>query len=855
VRLPDGTVIKNVPDGTTRAQLAEKLKANGYDVSGLEAATPASTPASPASTPASDGGPPIPTMLPRQRATALQGQAQKAAHPGDLLAGALRGAGSIGATLLAPYDVAGDLFAGKGLTLDSNRERRQDMTAALGSMGADTDSATFGVGKIGAEIAGTLPVGGLLARGGAAVSPTLAKSPALLDAIGTSGMRAGGLTGAKGMATRMAGGALSGGAMAGLVNPEDTGTGALVGGLAPPALAATGAAARGAGRLAGAARELVSPDASRASAELMRALDLTPDQLPAVIEQLRGAARLPGSSVTVAQALTRPQAAIIERMVAAGPGGEQLRQALAQQAEARMAALNRVAPTAPAGYAAAREDFGTALGRSALAGDKAAKARTSGLYNAVPQDEAALYLPDLAPVRDKYLGPGSFGDRGAADSAVATAQQLSERGVPKAGDMARSVPVPQTLAKAVRKAGGLNKTGDLAGEVRAIDAKNMQRGSGLTLDDMAESMYERGLIGEESPDALIDALRTEAMGGRGLAGSAVWEQQRRAAMGDAPTASKVTLREFDNLRKSIGTAARQARTAQNDTLARSLDDMRQALDDRLDEVVRGDGAIDENLPIDWANKLDAARKSKVEQVQRFRTGPQAALFKQGSDGQALAQPGGEVTAKFWGNRPGLASDVRSMRRLIADDPQLLGQFRSLITTEGAEKAAKGGELGQRFVRWTRDMLPGLREAFSPDDVLALQAIADDVERATTAAGRGMGIGSNTYQNTAHALDAGLIDSAPVRAITQRLPLLRTAAEPLRSSMAESAVKLKGQRLAGLLADAERAASALEPHQRGRITGLLAMQMDRPLTPSGVTLRQVLDLSPYRAAPGLLGGGD
>lgn len=35
VRLPDGTVIKNVPDGTTKAQLVEKLKANGYDISAL----------------------------------------------------------------------------------------------------------------------------------------------------------------------------------------------------------------------------------------------------------------------------------------------------------------------------------------------------------------------------------------------------------------------------------------------------------------------------------------------------------------------------------------------------------------------------------------------------------------------------------------------------------------------------------------------------------------------------------------------------------------------------------------------------------------------------------------------------
>lgn len=37
VRLPNGAVIKNVPDGTTRSQLIDKLRAGGYDVSEFEA--------------------------------------------------------------------------------------------------------------------------------------------------------------------------------------------------------------------------------------------------------------------------------------------------------------------------------------------------------------------------------------------------------------------------------------------------------------------------------------------------------------------------------------------------------------------------------------------------------------------------------------------------------------------------------------------------------------------------------------------------------------------------------------------------------------------------------------------------
>jgi hypothetical protein len=86
------------------------------------------------------------------------------ASVGDVAAGVLRGAGSIGATLLAPIDVASDALAGKGLTLESNRQRRADMDSALDTLGADTDSIAYKVGKVGGEIAGTAGAGGVVAN-------------------------------------------------------------------------------------------------------------------------------------------------------------------------------------------------------------------------------------------------------------------------------------------------------------------------------------------------------------------------------------------------------------------------------------------------------------------------------------------------------------------------------------------------------------------------------------------------------------------------------------------------------------------------------------------------------------------
>jgi len=168
---------------------------------------------------------------------------------GNVIAGGVRGAGSIGSTLIAPYDIAKDALAGKGLSLESNRQRRADMDSALGSMGAETDSFGYGAGKLAGEVMGTAGAGGALANGtrmglamaGKAV-PTAVQP--LLSAISSGGFNAGGA----GMATRAAGGAISGGLSAGLVNPEDAGTGALVGGALPGVVKVAGEAGKLAGR-------------------------------------------------------------------------------------------------------------------------------------------------------------------------------------------------------------------------------------------------------------------------------------------------------------------------------------------------------------------------------------------------------------------------------------------------------------------------------------------------------------------------------------------------------------------------------------------------------------------------------
>ena len=172
-----------------------------------------------------------PTRMPEVTVTAPPGEVKTTLGEDisqgalNVLGGALRGAGSIGATLIRPFESA-----------EENAARRAQMTEALQQFGVQPESGLFTAGKIGTEIAGTLPVGGILARGlmaapgAAAVAPVVAP---LATALRTGGFGGGGI------ATRVAGGAGTGAVSAALVNPEEVATGAGVGaavGAAGPAV-------------------------------------------------------------------------------------------------------------------------------------------------------------------------------------------------------------------------------------------------------------------------------------------------------------------------------------------------------------------------------------------------------------------------------------------------------------------------------------------------------------------------------------------------------------------------------------------------------------------------------------------
>lgn len=288
----------------------------------------------------------------------------------DMAGGLVRGAGSIGATLARPFESGAE-----------NAQRRASMDAGLSEMGTDTSSAAYGGGKLAAEIAGTSGVGNVVAaplRLAGRVAPAVAPAAnRLAQSVASGGMSVGQGGGfVTNQLARMAGGAINGGASAGLINPGDVGLGAGIGAALPPVMAG---AARLGGGVVGAVRGIrdMATDAGhqRIAESIVRASATNPEAAAAALARARPA--VPGSAPTVGQASADPGLAQLERTLLNDPRtAAPLQGRFAQQRAARAAAIDEVAATAP-GSGSYYDDIQE--GRRIFANEDYARAREAGI--------------------------------------------------------------------------------------------------------------------------------------------------------------------------------------------------------------------------------------------------------------------------------------------------------------------------------------------------------------------------------------------------------------------------------------------------------------------------------------------
>lgn len=264
---------------------------------------------------------PAPTPEPKEESGFLGGL-------GNLVAGGLRGASSIGSTILAPFEAA---LAGTGQAgaKAARKERLERVESGLQGMGADTESLPYQGGKIAAEIAGTAGVG---------PAPAVSAATKLLPWFAN-------------YAGNVVKGAVTGGAATSIIDPESTAAGAAFGAALPAVVPLVKAGGGLVSNVTGPMRESWRTGQGRKFLDEM----LGPDQAKKKVIQAI-AARQPGGVTTVADDIAAANVGrtdkfgsplvSIEDALAAQPHGlsDIAKSVSAQQEAGRMAALQGVKP-------------------------------------------------------------------------------------------------------------------------------------------------------------------------------------------------------------------------------------------------------------------------------------------------------------------------------------------------------------------------------------------------------------------------------------------------------------------------------------------------------------------------------
>jgi hypothetical protein len=560
-----------------------------------------------------------------------------------------------------------------------------DRAAALEDFNRENASPWFTGGRLAGNVIGTYPVGGAISAPLRAAAPALGP---LADALATGGFRTGlaptSLAGRAGnVALRAIGGAGTGGASAGLIDPNTAGMGALIGGFLPPGLQASSRIFDGA---AAGIRRLATPQVARDAGSVLHAGGYSAADLPMVRAALaQQGPRIVPEQPTVSQILMNPEISQLERSVRNAPGGGPALLARDQaQNEARLGVLDSIAPVA-GDLPAARTNFGNTIAPRAQAARAEATKQVNQAFNAVdPMDDTRFFLPiaEMEAAQAKFLGDGTFGTGSKAQAAVDTARRVGTEELP-AVTAARMPGVNrqgQTIVDAIKALGGLRVDSrgaqELGGEIRdPRKAGNgvggiFRRGNGQSPDTLAEAMHAQGFLPDADASTLFNVLREHASGNKRFAMGAdrgnTFQAGLEASMGDAPGAEvipkAVTFRTVQNLRSSVGEAAEQARAKGANKEAAALDNMKADIDARVDAVARGEGQAGEFFPPDILAQWRKAIDMHAEKQNRFARGPQAGMFRKGGDGNYSVE-GGELAPKFFSPRGSQSEDIEALRRM------------------------------------------------------------------------------------------------------------------------------------------------------------------------------------------------
>lgn len=731
------------------------------------------------------------------------------------------------------------LVTGQPAQSDAGRANAE-REASLKQFNAENDSPSFTAGRLTANIAGTSGTGGLIANTLRGV-PRLAP---LAESVASSGFRTGmapaTLTGkALDLGTRAVGGGITGAASAGLVNPSDAGSGALIGAMLPPGLQFLNKA----GDLAGMGyRALRTPAIARDARTIVDAGGYQAADLPMVRQALsQQGPQIVLAPRTAPQILQNPGISQLARTLD-NSGDTALFRAKQAQDEARQAVLGRISPVTGT-PADAAENFGTVFRPGIRAADETARQRTQAAFDAVdPFGETAFILPieQMQQAQQRFLGRGTFNGGANAGRAIDTARNIGEETLEAvAPARAAATQDEQTLAQAVRRAGGINMSTPagqtFAGELRDLRQTPGLRGiigngRGQPIDTLAQRMHRDGFIPDDDPATLLNHLRDPDMSaGRGAGADMdrLHQAAREALQGDAPGATTIArpvpFREVQNLRSSIGEAHAEAQAKGRTREAAALDQMRRDIDAAVDNVAAGNGQAGENFPADIVNQWREALALHQDRMQRFRNGPVSDVFRDNV-------PDGNLAGRFFSERAGQAGDIAAFNQVAT--PETTGLLKNFAITQASGKGSKGALTDDKYSKWLNSRSGAVRGLFNESEQAQLKGVADSLREADNAAKLFSAQGSPTAKNAQDILKRGLMANPAASYLAGKVP----GGSALLSALQSVGMKGRVDRLGRLMADPTELEKAIAAYQQ--------LSQNRPLGLAGTSaLSPVLARAP------------
>jgi uncharacterized protein YidB (DUF937 family) len=565
---------------------------------------------------------------------------------------------------------------------------------------------------------------------------------------------------------------------------------------------------------------LKSEDAQMAE-RLAEQIGIPKDELVKVLSQ-QGPQLIEGYQKTVPQIIQDPFLSQLQRNLKT-TGVQNLGEAEKLQQQQMAQALARVAPS-QGNVVDAAQRAGGAIEAYAIPVRKAASQNVRQAFESVdPFGETALYLPipEMEQAAGKYLGAGTFGTGERANQAIAAAKRVGTEVLPEVKLTTQSqVGKSQNLEQAVRSMGGIRDTGYLSNELKELGRKQsgttgLISSSGKDVEKMAELMHERGFIPDSDPALLLDALRNK--GGRKTFAADIsdnaFARQFETAMGEAPgrevIPKTVPFQTIQNLRSSIGEAARTAEAKGANKEAAALNEMITAIDSRINRAAGQSIEAGEYFPKEIADQYRNALEMHKAKVERFGTGPQVSMFRKGGDNQASIQ-GAEIPSKFYSGAMSQADDMKAFKKLVNSRTDLMDVMKSYAMTQAeGTRNATTGNLGDKYLKWLSSRSGANAELLNPSELATVNEVGKMVQNQMITENLGRVTGSDTAQKLATLHKNGMLDSQIVDFLANKIPVVKSVSGPILTSLRNASAQQKNEIMARLLANPEAFAKALK----------------------------------------------